>query len=371
MAIASTRICVFCGGPPNAKTREHVVPTWLLELTGDPTRTVTHGYDFMRRRPIRFSWSNFVAPACEACNQKYSDLEDRAKLSVEALWCREGLSVGAYVELLDWLDKIRIGAWLALHMIEKNPVEIEPKFHISSRMGTKDRMVAVYVFDSDNKGINLLGCDSQIFREMPSCFGLRVNDLLLLNVSSDFFCSKGCGLPYPQSMNQLMGGEGSGRLELSGVGWKSEVSHPLSKLSLPKPVVWLYQPIKLPVAKSLFAGGFYGHTDNADPRLVERTLHGESRQGALFRQFKDSVEVIADPLAVIEFDNVTGDECATQGAIAASVYKAQSELFKRVAYKWRASPKGKRHFEDYRKAKVAECMAIAAHYEDLGRRKDE
>lgn len=327
MAIASTRICIFCGGAPNTKTREHIVPTWLLELTGDPNRTVAIGYDFNRRSPINFSWSSFVAPACETCNNKYSDLEGRAKLSVEALLRRESLSVGAYLEILDWLDKIRVGVWLAHHLIEKNPVEIEPHFHISSRLGTKDRMVAVYVFDSENKGINLFGCNSQIFREMPSCFGLRISDLLLLNLSSDFFCSKGCGFPYPQSMNQLMGGDSSGKLQLKGVGWKSEVSHPLSKLSLPKPVVWLYQPIKLPVATSLFASGFYGQSDSDDPRLKSRTLSGQSRQGAIFRQYKDRVEVITDPLMNIEFDTVTGDDRATQGLIAASVYKAQSELF--------------------------------------------
>lgn len=124
-----------------------------------------------------------------------------------------------------------------------------------------------------------------------------------------------------------MGGDSSGKLQLKGVGWKSEVSHPLSKLSLPKPVVWLYQPIKLPVATSLFASGFYGQSDSDDPRLKSRTLSGQSRQGAIFRQYKDRVEVITDPLMNIEFDTVTGDDRATQGLIAASVYKAQSELF--------------------------------------------
>jgi hypothetical protein len=30
--------CIFCGNPPSAKNKEHVVPKWLIELTGDPKR---------------------------------------------------------------------------------------------------------------------------------------------------------------------------------------------------------------------------------------------------------------------------------------------------------------------------------------------
>jgi hypothetical protein len=38
MAIAEGRFCIFCGKTLDGKTREHVLPYWLLEMTGDPTR---------------------------------------------------------------------------------------------------------------------------------------------------------------------------------------------------------------------------------------------------------------------------------------------------------------------------------------------
>jgi hypothetical protein len=126
-----------------AITREHVVPYWLLEMTGDPHRVVTFGQNFNKgKEPNRYSWSNFVAPACDNCNNKYAKIEGRVKTCVEALQQREALPVFAYVELLDWLDKVRIGVWLTRHMIEKHPIEITPHFHISSRMAAKDRMLA-------------------------------------------------------------------------------------------------------------------------------------------------------------------------------------------------------------------------------------
>jgi hypothetical protein len=299
------------------------VPYWLLEMTGDPRRVVMFGQNFDKdKAPIRYSWSNFVAPACNECNNKYGKLEASVKASIEALQRREPLPVSAYIELLDWLDKVRIGIWLTRHMIENYPVTITPHFHISARIAEKDRMVAVYAFDSENKGINLFGSDSLIFNDMPCCFGFRINDLLLLNLSSNF-CSRGCGLPHPKSMTVLMGGENDGYLKLEGVGYADEISNPITDLKLFKPVVWLYQPIKLPFSDPAFKGGFYGHTNSFDSRLFERTLRGSDRQGALFHQHADRVEVLADPTSLIEFDQVAGDDCAMQKDIAASVYDAR------------------------------------------------
>ncbi|NKK75853.1 hypothetical protein GFM13_37470 [Rhizobium leguminosarum bv. viciae] len=329
------RFCVFCGEEPTSKTREHVVPFWLLEMTGDPKRVVTLGIDYTKdKAPISYAWQAFVAPACEGCNNTFSELEARVKPIIQALGERETLSVGQYDELLDWLDKVRIGVWLVRGMIEKNPIAVDPHFHITSRMGKKDRMLAVYVFKDQRPGINLFGNDSMISGSMPSCFGLRINDLLLLNVSSDFFCSRGCGLPHPQEMVHLRGGENDGMLSLQGVGYATDVSHPVTNLALAKPVVWLYQPIKHPVSSADFKGGYFGHTSPHDTRIMSRTLGGEGARGAIFRQWQDRVDVLSDPSAMIEFDEVVGDDCATAGEIAASVYDAQVSLFESIRTEW-------------------------------------
>jgi hypothetical protein len=238
MSIPGEKFCVFCGKPPDGKTREHVVPYWLLEMTGDPTRVVPFGINYAKgKKTIEYSWSNFVAPACDACNNTYAALEARIKPIVEALGRREALSVNAYVELLDWLDKVRVGVWLLRHLIEKHPIDVTPNFHIGTRIAQKDRMLAVYVFDSSNKGINLFGADSLIFNEMPSCFALRANYILLFNVSADFFCSEGCGLPYPERMLLQMGGKDHGRMTLEDFRYPTEVSNPITKVKLFKPVV--------------------------------------------------------------------------------------------------------------------------------------
>lgn len=365
MALTDKRLCVFCGKAPDSKTREHVVPYWLLEATGDPKRVIPLGQNYAKsKETIKYAWSAFVAPACESCNNAFAELEGRVKQIVEALMRREAITVAAYLDLLDWLDKVRIGVWLTRHMIENHPIEITPNFHISSRIGRKDRMVAVYVFDSDNKGINLFGSDSLIFNDMPSCFGLRINDILLLNASADFFCSKGCGLPHPTAMKLLMGGGDSGKMKLDGFGYAAEVSHPVTDLKLFKPVVWLYQPIKLPSDDTAFKGGYYGHTNSYDSRIASRTMDGDDRLGALFRQYTDHVEVLRNPDTAIEFDSVTGDDRAMQKDIAASVYDFQLSLFDAVQYEWIDPRRPSAFDEAYLKAKREDAAARAKMYRE-------
>ncbi len=361
MALTENQLCVFCGKPPNAKTREHVVPKWLLEMTGDPRRVVVFGQNFEKQKePIQYSWSSYVAPACDTCNNKYAELEGRIKPNIEALQRQELLTVSAYIDLLDWLDKVRVGVWLTRHMIEKHPIKITPNFHISSRIAEKDRMLALYVFDSGNKGINLFGIDSLIFNEMPSSFGLRINDLLILNVSSDFFCSKGCGLPHPKSMKLLMGGENNGMLKMDGFSYATEITNPITGLNLFKPVVWIYQPIKMLSQDPMFQAGYYGHTNLYDTRIRARTLDGSARQGALFRQYEDRIEVLQNRNSLIQFDEVIGGDCAMQKDIAASIYDIQINLFDDLQYEWIEAASD---FEkSYRKLKLDHTAELAKLY---------
>jgi hypothetical protein len=45
---AKRRQCVFCGQATTKQTKEHILPQWLLKLTGDPSRLVTMATVFRR-----------------------------------------------------------------------------------------------------------------------------------------------------------------------------------------------------------------------------------------------------------------------------------------------------------------------------------
>ncbi|MEP1929718.1 MAG: hypothetical protein ABJJ37_00365, partial [Roseibium sp.] len=106
------RHCVFCGKPASSKNREHILPKWLLKLTGDPRRVVTMAINPETAEPIKFSWSALVMPACEACNLQYSALEGTVKPIVQALLERKPITSREAFDLLDWLDKVRVCLWL-------------------------------------------------------------------------------------------------------------------------------------------------------------------------------------------------------------------------------------------------------------------
>jgi hypothetical protein len=127
-------------------------------------------------------------------------------------------------------------------------------------------------------------------------------------------------------------------------------------------VVWLYQPIKLPTFDPVFQGGFVGHTNSFDSRIAARTLEGSKRLGALFRQYTDRVQIHRALSDVIEFDDVTGDDCAMQKDIAASVYDCQVRLFKDVNYRWIDRERKNRFQKAYRKLKLENAAQMAKLY---------
>ena len=65
--------CVFCGNPvkKSVRTREHVLPMWLLAATGDPNRKIRIEFDPDTGADVIRPASTFHFPACGDCNEHY------------------------------------------------------------------------------------------------------------------------------------------------------------------------------------------------------------------------------------------------------------------------------------------------------------
>lgn len=200
------RFCIFCGKKPESKSREHVIPLWLIALTGDTNRNVHlgkvwGGHELEERR---YSFDNYVFPACEHCNTEFSDLEARAKLVLESILNKCAICADEWDVFLDWLGKVRIGLWLGELQLNGNHGGIEPCFHIKQRMGSKDRFVIVYEIIEDGfSGVTWTATNTRLFEYIPSCFCIMINTFMFFNVSSDFLLAKDFGFPYPVA-KQLM-----------------------------------------------------------------------------------------------------------------------------------------------------------------------
>lgn len=309
--MASQRICIFCGRSPEDKNNEHPLPRWLLEMTGDPNRVVRHGVHWETRKPFEFAFDAFQFPACRKCNDEYSKLETSAKVIVEEIAQRKAVSPSNYVLLLDWLDKVRIGLWLGHNYLQGAP--LSPTFTINSRVGTKDRMVAIYAFLDQRDGLNTWGPESPLFHFKPSVFSMRVNKVVFLNASWDWMCSSRCGYPFPQEI--VYSNEVEGMWLASGYRCRRRVTHPITP-KLFKPCVALFQPVLAedPDTKE----------SALDDSMVEyvrlNAWPGRARLGPLFRQTASSTERIFANDSDIEFDSVSIPEARRLVDVATQAY---------------------------------------------------
>lgn len=195
--------CVFCGVPVSKsdRTKEHVLPMWLLKATGDPNRKIRIGFDSDTGDEIIRPASTFHFPACGACNWSYGKrLETQAKKIFKAVSQGRSISVAQSYRLLDWLDKVRIGMWLGYYMLQKE-TRFLPKFHINSRLGRKDRLAIISVDPSDPfVGLSFGGHDNDLFRKSQCGIYLRINNVRILSLSFDFLLRPETGLPTTTEM---------------------------------------------------------------------------------------------------------------------------------------------------------------------------
>jgi len=235
------KFCVFCGNKPENKTSEHILPMWLLTLTGDPSRIVNLVLNKVGKISERkYSFDSFKFPACQECNAKFSTLESEIKNVFSKLFENEILSLNEIDKLFDWFDKVRIGLWLAFYMLDQNISEIIPNFYINQRISQWDRVLHISKVECDQKGLSFVGCDNPSFSFTPSCFGLIVNNLYFLNVSYDFLFSRRIGFPFPVS-KKLLSNSNAQSVDIDE-GLK-RIMKPLIRKKFKYEGIELYQPV--------------------------------------------------------------------------------------------------------------------------------
>ena len=325
------KFCIFCGEKPKGKNREHVLPQWLIKLTGDPKRVVNFGQNPITGNIPSFDWSSFVFPSCQACNTRYSKSEHKVKELIKKLVAREPIKAAEYIPVLDWLDKVRIGLWLGYSYLHQNPTEISPNFHIDSRIGQKDRMIAIYTLATKTEGLNIYGAETLCFQVQPSCFSLKINNIYILNMSSDFMCSARCGFPFPKKVFVDLDADHPNQLNCSEFTIFHKVKNPVMRKIFLKPSIHLYQPIiQSPLSIA----------DYADDAWLQRKIFpGSDCQGLIHRQWDDRVEVIENPDSNIENGEVKGHQIRPLGHIIAQTYELQLKAY--LACDFRSSNKAR------------------------------
>lgn len=235
------KFCVFRGALPQEKNKEHVLPQWLIKLTGDPNRLASFGINFQNPeyKIRRFAFDSLTFPACTACNSRFAALEAKTEDVMNRLISMEAISANHFTILLDWLDKVRVGLWLGFIYLDKNPWHIKPKFHIEQRLAIFYRMVGMLRLEDAKNGLSFFGPMSTLYAVSPTCMGLRVNNLCFINASGLDLCSRRLGFPHARPVRIRE----DGRLEVVCDKGSGRTMTPVERRAPLPNCIYLYQPI--------------------------------------------------------------------------------------------------------------------------------
>ncbi|MFL0354773.1 hypothetical protein [Xanthomarina sp. GH4-25] len=191
------KVCIFCGDPPQNKNKEHIIPRWLMKLTDTEKKDMSVGSNWKEGKEIVFNFASFTFPSCTKCNSDFAQIESLVRPIIEKILIDEYVSVPELEILLDWFDKVRISLWLGIQFHNKGTFNMDPKYYINNRVGLKDRFLAITNCYDNYKGLKWTGANTLCFIMSPTCFTLKINNILFTNCSSDFIVSKQLGFPYP------------------------------------------------------------------------------------------------------------------------------------------------------------------------------
>jgi len=237
------KFCIFCGQKPENKNMEHVIPQWLIRLTGREKKDVFENFPASHKH---LTFMQYKFPACEKCNSEYSDLESQVRSIMINVLDDKPISGTEASLLLDWFDKVRVGIWLAEMCYDPElKRQVHPNFYINSRVGKFDRMLSIQkiqIMPAGAKGIYFTGQKSPLFHYFPSVFGMLINDHYFTNISTVDLVAPRLGFHHlckPQMVNPF-----KPELLCSLEPGRHRIINPVIKQFIPnKESITFYQPI--------------------------------------------------------------------------------------------------------------------------------
>ncbi|MCQ2562803.1 MAG: hypothetical protein MJ158_04290, partial [Alphaproteobacteria bacterium] len=236
------KFCIFCGKKPENKNMEHVIPQWLIKLTG---REHSDVFSFFPQDEKHLTFMNFKFPACESCNTKYAELEYVVKPIMEKVLSNGTITGKEASLLMDWFDKIRIGLWLTNMFYDKDlRNNVKPHMFIDSRVGRKDRMLSIQKLDmpESSHGILFFGTNTDLFNYAPCSFTMIINNYYFFNASVDGLVSQRIGFPYISEAKLINSDTGVYNADIAP-GTNRVVNPIIQTYIPPQRAVTFYQPI--------------------------------------------------------------------------------------------------------------------------------
>jgi len=192
----SEKFCIFCGKKPKDKNQEHVIPQWLIRMTGLEKEEALNVHPDKNKH---IPFMRFTFPACTECNSKFAKMEAAVKPVLERVLSGQSISGADASLLMDWFDKVRIGLWLVNLYYDKDlKYDVGPRYYIDFGVAKQDRMLSIQKLnlkEGENKGIYWFGTNTHLFKYCPVGFTMLINDYYFFSGSTLNLVSSRVGFP--------------------------------------------------------------------------------------------------------------------------------------------------------------------------------
>ena len=314
----SEKFCIFCGKKPKDKNLEHVVPQWLIKMTGREKADTGDIFSLYPDAEKHIPFMRFTFPACTECNSKYAKMEAAVKPILERVLAGQSISGLDASLLMDWFDKVRVGLWLSNMYYDTNlRKDVMPHFFIDSRVAKTDRMLSIQklqLSDDENKGIYFNGTQTQLFNYCPSAFSMVINDYYFFNASNDNLVSSRLG--FPGLTNVKIEDVFTGTLSADFIKGRNKIANPVIQTFIPhKESITFYQPIY----KEFLPNPAFPINDY----VIEHSYNKDSGLGGVFVQkgnagntkYMKPDDKVCMKLKTVQFPDIVSDVLEFQNAI--------------------------------------------------------
>lgn len=314
----SEKFCIFCGKQPKDKNLEHVIPQWLIRMTGREKSNTGDVFSLYPDAEKHIPFMRFTFPACTECNSKYAKMEAAVKPVLERVLSGQSISGSDASLLMDWFDKVRVGLWLSnMYYDAKLKKDVMPHFFIDSRVAKTDRMLSIQklqLSNVQNKGIFFNGTQTQLFNYCPSAFSMVINDYYFFNASNNNLVSSRLG--FPGLTNVKIEDIFTGALSADFIQGRNKIANPVIQKFIPnKESVTFYQPIYkeyLPNPAFPIDNYVKEHSYNKDSGLGGVFVQKGNAGNTKYLQPDDKVCI---KLKCVRFPNLASDVLQFQNAI--------------------------------------------------------
>lgn len=199
-----SKFCVFCGKPPVDKNREHIIPQWLIKYTERGKMPVVKVMEPDGTLKPKISYMNFTMPACEACNEEFSQLEGLVKPILLNILAGKPVSAREISLFLDWMDKVRLGLRLSMVYLQNGLNQEPPHTFIKQRTGYADRMLIIEkIKPQPDVRLAFPDTHTRFFKTAAQSFQFIIDNYVFTNASAPFIVSSKLGFPYATHMETL------------------------------------------------------------------------------------------------------------------------------------------------------------------------